>query len=71
MKRKKAERSLAVRNGYSAEGHQQGQGSCKMCSKPVGGDNRPECRGDERGGNSLCYFKMTNKQKEGGETDYL
>lgn len=23
----------------------------------------------ERGGNSLCYFKMTNKKKEGGETN--
>ena len=22
-------------------------------------------------GNSFCYFKTTNKKKEGGETDYL
>lgn len=32
---------------------------------------RPECREDEGEGNPFCYFKVTNKKKEGGETDYL
>lgn len=70
-KRKKAEGSLAVRNGHSGKGFQWTQSLWKTCSKPAGGGMRPECREDEGEGNPFCYFKVTNKKKEGGETDYL